>query len=167
MHDRVPLGRPSDRPLSLELPARLLPDVPPAPGPIWTNGMAPAMTEPGCQHPQCTLQHPHAGPAVLVPPCPAFCQTTQHSTDPAAALTRTHRATLLELNGHDDDDIEVPITVALERIDHRASAGWETGQQAVILTVGTAFYAPPNVRLTRGEAVQVGMAFISGTAVMG
>lgn len=26
---------------------------------------APAMTEPGCTHPECKLEHPHAGPAIL------------------------------------------------------------------------------------------------------
>ncbi len=26
---------------------------------------APVATEPGCAHPECTLTHPHAGPAVL------------------------------------------------------------------------------------------------------
>lgn len=26
---------------------------------------APVLTEPGCQHPACVLEHPHAGPAVL------------------------------------------------------------------------------------------------------
>ena len=143
---------PFDRPANSVLSAARLrtdpaADTVPAPGPVWTNGLAPAA---------------HPAP----PACPAFCQNSPHSTNPAG-ITRTHRATLLELDGHDGDDIEVPITVALERIDHRASAGWETGQQAVILTVGTAFYAPPDVRLTRAEAVQVGMAFISGTAVMG
>lgn len=25
----------------------------------------PAMTEPGCSHPDCKLDHPHAGPAIL------------------------------------------------------------------------------------------------------
>lgn len=171
MIDRVPLGRLSDRPLRFGDPAAsaaivaagLELEQPPAPGPIWTNGLAPeAMTN--C--PECGQAHPVHPAAAEAPPCPAFCQTTQHSTNPAA-ITRTHRATLLELNGHDDDDIEVPITVALERIDHRAADTWEAGPQQVILSVGTAFYAPPNVRLTRAEAVQVGMAFISGTAVMG
>lgn len=28
-------------------------------------GEAPVITEPGCTHPECTLDHPHAGPAVL------------------------------------------------------------------------------------------------------
>lgn len=28
----------------------------------------PVSTEPGCLHPACVLDHPHAGPAVLAPP---------------------------------------------------------------------------------------------------
>lgn len=38
---------------------------------------APVATEPGCQHPNCTLDHPHAGPAVL-------------STDSSPACTCNH-----------------------------------------------------------------------------
>ena len=33
--------------------------------PVWRDDTAPAATAPGCQHPDCVLTHPHAGPAVL------------------------------------------------------------------------------------------------------
>lgn len=36
----------------------------------FLTAQAPAMTEPGCTHPACTLTHPHAGPTVLATPAP-------------------------------------------------------------------------------------------------
>jgi hypothetical protein len=33
--------------------------------PSDSQRVAPVNTEPGCQHPECTLEHPHAGPAVV------------------------------------------------------------------------------------------------------
>lgn len=38
------------------------------PTPTEPPAAAPVATEPGCTHPQCVLEHPHAGPAVLDTP---------------------------------------------------------------------------------------------------
>jgi len=45
--------------------------------------LAPVATEPGCLHPLCILDHPHAGPAVLaVPPTPPAPLETPAETPP-------------------------------------------------------------------------------------
>lgn len=40
---------------------------------------APVMTEPGCKHPQCVLDHPHAGPAILDPAYASSAQAKEVS----------------------------------------------------------------------------------------
>lgn len=52
-------------PISTAMALQALGWTPPPGQPTLHDTAAPASTEPGCQHPDCVLDHPHAGPAEL------------------------------------------------------------------------------------------------------
>lgn len=91
----------------------------PAPGPIWTNGTAPAADRP--DHPRwCDRMHPGAN-----------------------ATTR-HRLEVLTMVVQDREMLEdVPMTVALERTDDADGPG----DTRIVLTIGHALYQPTDVVL--------------------
>ncbi|MEV0805732.1 hypothetical protein [Micromonospora sp. NPDC050200] len=63
----------------------------------------PVSTEPGCTHPNCVLEHPHAGPAVLTtqtpPPGDEHDQAAQRVVDAQAALEAARAAAAAQLPG--------------------------------------------------------------------
>jgi hypothetical protein len=145
-------GRPAGDPIHLEDP---LPDTDirsamadeltrqglmPEPGPVWTNGLAPA---------------PFGDK-----PCPPWC-TSGHTSDLNQPYRHEHE--LLSLAVLDEELVtDVPLRVVLmQAIDDHDNA-----RPALRLEVGHALYQPTAVVLSRSDAARVAAALITGNVMM-
>lgn len=57
----------------------------------------PAMTEPGCSHPDCVLDHPHAGPALLT----EADQGVSRETSPKRTIGQIFEPEPVEVDEHE------------------------------------------------------------------